>query len=70
MRPFTWRPCASSAAWRVRSESFPCSISTAGSRRTLSPHCARSAREGLNATVQTVPYEFVKGANEMLAIGR
>ena len=36
----------------------------------LEPALRALRREGLNATVQTVPYEFVKGANKMLAIGR
>ncbi len=40
----------------------------------VSPHLALALnalrREGFNATVRTVPYEFLKGANEMLAITR
>ena len=36
----------------------------------LGPALAMLRREGFHATVRTVPYEFLKGANEMVVIGR
>ena len=36
----------------------------------LGPALATLRREGFHGTVRTVPYEFLKGANEMVVIGR
>ena len=36
----------------------------------LGPALAMLRREGFHTTVRTVPYEFLKGANEMVVIGR
>ena len=36
----------------------------------LDPALRSLRRKGLSATVRTVPYEFVKGANEMLVVGK
>lgn len=49
---------------------FPLAALGAGESRHLSPIPGRLAREGYAAGIETVPYEFKRGANQMLRIAR
>ena len=66
----TRRPFASSAAWRAKCASFRCWRWAAGDRRMSIRSPPPLVPPGTARIIETVPYEFRRGGNQMMKIER